>query len=506
MGLPEDQREGARVDPWIVVLACVGATIGVVLRFWTTSHLWLDEALSVNIAKLPLSQIPHALKQDGSPPLYYVLLHLWMRLFGSGDVAVRALSGVISVIALPMGWLAARRVRGATAGWVAVAFASMSPFAIRYGTEARMYALLILLTLLGFLALDRLLRATSLPGAVAVALVAGAIILTHYWGLYLVGVVGLGLLVLAARRRDRASVTAVIAVAAGGVPFLPWVPTFLFHLAHTGTPWATRPNFNAALDAIREWCGGGRPSGQALTLLAIGLVVLAVFGAAEDRWRISLDLRTRPGARAVTAAWLGTLVVGMIIGMTVGAAFVVRYSAVVFPLFVLTVAVGVTVLGDERLRRGCVAAALVLGVFAGHTSVGAHRTEAGLATTAIRQTAQPGDVVVYCPDQLGPAASRLLPGGLVQLTFPNAGAPERVDWVDYAKRNHAAQVAPFAAMLQERAGPHAIYVVWAPNYRTYGKKCETLLTAMAKLRPHNRKLVRASRRYEERMGVVRFAP
>src|ERR1700750_2284107 len=62
--------------------------VGVVLRFVAPSQLWLDEALSVNIAKLPLGQIPGALRHDGAPPLYYVLLHFWMQLVGTGNLAV----------------------------------------------------------------------------------------------------------------------------------------------------------------------------------------------------------------------------------------------------------------------------------------------------------------------------------------------------------------------------------------------------------------------------------
>ena len=59
---------------------------GMVLRFWTRSGLWLDEALTVDIARLPAArQIPDALKHDGAPPLYYFLLHFWMRLFGQSN-------------------------------------------------------------------------------------------------------------------------------------------------------------------------------------------------------------------------------------------------------------------------------------------------------------------------------------------------------------------------------------------------------------------------------------
>ena len=78
----------------VVAVAVVAVLAGAVLRFATRSSLWLDEALSVNIARLPIGDIASWLRHDGHPPLYYVVLHGWIELFGSGDTAVRALSGV----------------------------------------------------------------------------------------------------------------------------------------------------------------------------------------------------------------------------------------------------------------------------------------------------------------------------------------------------------------------------------------------------------------------------
>ena len=57
--------------------------VALALRFWTSSDLWLDEALTVNIARLPLHEIPAFLRRDGSPPLYYFLLHFWISWFGT---------------------------------------------------------------------------------------------------------------------------------------------------------------------------------------------------------------------------------------------------------------------------------------------------------------------------------------------------------------------------------------------------------------------------------------
>src|SRR3954471_15234039 len=51
---------------------------------------WIDEGLSVGIADRPLQDIPGVLRQDGSPPLYYVLLNLWLPLAGSSEEATHA--------------------------------------------------------------------------------------------------------------------------------------------------------------------------------------------------------------------------------------------------------------------------------------------------------------------------------------------------------------------------------------------------------------------------------
>ena len=153
-----DPARVARVHPVVLVLGSVAVVVGIGLRFWAPTPLWLDEALSVNIARLPVGQIPRALAHDGAPPLYYLMLHVWMALFGQSDVAVRALSGIISVISLPFFWVAGRRLGGRAVAWVTFFLALSSPFAINYATTARMYSLMILWSLLGFLALTRALE------------------------------------------------------------------------------------------------------------------------------------------------------------------------------------------------------------------------------------------------------------------------------------------------------------------------------------------------------------
>src|SRR5262249_44391928 len=157
-----------RTSPWPALLVGAVVLAGVALRFITHSDLWLDEALSVNVARLPLSDLHAALRHDGAPPLYYALLHFWIRAFGTGDLATRSLSGVLSVATLPLAWLAGNRLGGRRVAAFALVAVATSPYAIRYGTEARMYALIMLLVFAGYLAV---LRALELPSLGRLAVV-----------------------------------------------------------------------------------------------------------------------------------------------------------------------------------------------------------------------------------------------------------------------------------------------------------------------------------------------
>ena len=105
-----DATDAPHVDRLLQALVALAVVVGVVLRFLPRSGLWLDEALSANIASLPLGDIPDALRRDGHPPLFYVLLHFWQSLGGDGDEWLRAMSGVVSLLTLPVMYLAGRRV------------------------------------------------------------------------------------------------------------------------------------------------------------------------------------------------------------------------------------------------------------------------------------------------------------------------------------------------------------------------------------------------------------
>src|SRR5262245_13857514 len=242
-GAVEDETAAAEAErstryKWVgpVVLGAIVA-LGVVVRFVQRSPLWLDEALSVNIARLPVSDLLDALRHDGHPPLYYLILHYWMKLFGEGDVAVRALSGVFSLASLPLAWVAGRRLAGRSGARWALIVVAVSAYGVRYSTETSMYAMVIRRVVRVFLLIQDALVKPTVLRLVGIGLVSGLLLLSHYWALYLLAAVVLLLALRGWRDRSTRGTTLRVglAVVAGSVLFLPWLGGFLYQSSHTGT-------------------------------------------------------------------------------------------------------------------------------------------------------------------------------------------------------------------------------------------------------------------------------
>jgi 4-amino-4-deoxy-L-arabinose transferase-like glycosyltransferase len=221
----EDGSHPRRTRPaWPVAVVMALVLVAVLLRIAATSRpgLWADEIFSLAMAtghslehpaaeaipalgdfvEPPGAQSPSVFRRyaeheerpvgvgrviravllsDTSPPLYYVLLNPWTRVFGTGDAALRLFSVWWAVLSFPLLWLLGREVGGSRVAWSAGLLFSFSPVAAFYSVEGRMYSLLWCLTLsLAWLTLRLLPGARPwLPALWVLTGVAG--LLTHYF-------------------------------------------------------------------------------------------------------------------------------------------------------------------------------------------------------------------------------------------------------------------------------------------------------------------------------------
>ena len=147
-------RAVPRLDslPTAVVIAVALGGLTLISLYLRTralgASLWMDEGLSIGIASQPFFDIPGILRQDGSPPLYYMALHVWMEVFGNGPADTQGLSVAISLLAVPGGLWAGWTLFGRRAGLICAALGAFNPFLTVYAQETRMYSLMVVLSLL----------------------------------------------------------------------------------------------------------------------------------------------------------------------------------------------------------------------------------------------------------------------------------------------------------------------------------------------------------------------
>lgn len=453
----------------LVLLALGGCLTGLIAGV-RSGPLWLDETITVNIARLPLTglgpdSLYGGLRQDGAPPLYYLLLRAWTEVFGTGTVAVRMLSVALTGVALLLAGRVGARLSGRAGARAAVAVLAALPWTMRFGSETRMYELVVVLVLAGVLALLAVVRSGSRGATAALALTSAALLYTHYWALFLLASTGAAALLALRRERLRGpALRVLLALVGAGVLFAPWLPTFAFQAGHTGAPWAYPVTLFEVLRTPRYWGAGGSAPRTLLGALLVLLIVLAV--------------RRRRDARPAAIVTVLTLLLAFTSVYVGGGAYTDRYTAIVVPLVALLAAGGALQL-PGRLPMMALALALVVGVVTGVPMAGASRTPAASIAAHYRAAAGPGDLLAYCPDQLGPAVARLLGPDVPQVVYPTLGPPQRVDWVDYAARQRADDPATIARALSARAGDRPLFVLTENGYRTFGSQCSRLLRSLA---------------------------
>lgn len=109
-----------------------------------TASLWGDEAWAATLAVKPAWEIIRIVSHDTSPPFYYLLLHFWMKIFGTSEIAIRSLSFLFFLGTAWVVFLIGKNLWDKKTGIIASLLILSNPFLFTYAFEGRMYALLLL--------------------------------------------------------------------------------------------------------------------------------------------------------------------------------------------------------------------------------------------------------------------------------------------------------------------------------------------------------------------------
>ncbi|MBA3335234.1 MAG: glycosyltransferase family 39 protein [Acidobacteria bacterium] len=229
---------------WLAIFAVV-CLVYVSLRLWnlTASCLWFDELFSVHAATQSWNSLFWFVAQDLiHPPLFYILLKIWISVGGENLFWLRFFPVFFSIIAVIPFVLLARELKlNLSTITIALTFFAVNGSLIKYAQEVRMYSLLLCLGLFSMWLLARFLNDGK--GFLFFVIVNILLVYTHYFGWFLIFAEVLAVITL--RREKVKQVFLMLGLAA--LSFAPWIYA-LWQAAKVNSSvgqnigWMTKPN------------------------------------------------------------------------------------------------------------------------------------------------------------------------------------------------------------------------------------------------------------------------
>ncbi len=283
--------------------------LAAILRFATldVQSIWLDESATLILVHRGLwGMLSHLSASESAPPLYYVLVWGWMKLFGAGALGFRSLSALVGTLTVPVLYLAGRRI-SIRAGLWAAALAAVNPAMFYYSQEARAYALLVLFSAAALVLWQ---RALERPSARRLALWAGMsalALLTHYFAVFLFAPEAI---VLARRLGWRRALAPSGAVVLIGIAL---APLALAQRADGKTDWIEAASLSSRVaESAKQFLVGLYGPLEILTAAATGLLALGAIALLLARG----EARERRPARDVAIVAIAAIALPLLLAAT----------------------------------------------------------------------------------------------------------------------------------------------------------------------------------------------
>jgi uncharacterized membrane protein len=233
--------KGKKVKVLLIAILLLGAFLRV--YGLGTESFWLDEADTAQSTEFTVPQIIEKTYTDstifpefwgggaGSVPLYYVLVNYWTEIFGLSEFKLRLISALFGVISIYLIFLLGRFLFNSQTGLIAAFILAINHQQIYFSQEARMYGMLVTLTLLSVLFLLRALSDGKTIHWVVFVITNAALLYTHYFSFFILFFEGLYVLIYWQKHKKFLK-QIFFSAAAIFVLYLPWIPALIKQLSY----------------------------------------------------------------------------------------------------------------------------------------------------------------------------------------------------------------------------------------------------------------------------------
>lgn len=214
---------------WLMAIAVIVRIVGITKSFQG------DELFSINDARA-FAFIPEALLSDTHPPLYFYLLHFWMKISAS-ESFLRVLSIIPGTALCYIAYLIARMVFDETTGIITLMLVSLAPIAVWSSQYVRTYSMATFFVVLSVYFMTGILKDVKNRRAhwLGYALSSAASIYTFYFSALVIIAENI-YVVFFIKKKDFLN-NWFISQAAIVMLYLPWIPYFFFQRSsYVGNP------------------------------------------------------------------------------------------------------------------------------------------------------------------------------------------------------------------------------------------------------------------------------
>lgn len=319
--------------------------VGSVFRFYNLDYagLWLDEIFSMQESDpaFSLATVYSSIQKD-QPPVFFFLLHGYLKWFGYTDFAGRSLTCVIGVLGIIAMFFLGTEFKDERLGLTAAFLTTINYFHVGISVEIRFYALVFLLSALSYLFFLRAIKRMRIQDFVCYSVFTALALNTHYFGLVMFASQLLIFIIVLIwlKTEIKLLILGLIAGIFAGLSLLHWLPVLMADLQIA--------SFHIEPHTIRYllksfWWFVYDPAAFLLYLAFSGLMVRVFYTKLVTK-TITVD----------DTVLLGWVVIGFLIPLLYSIfrmpLFVTKYCTIQLPAIFLIVALGLNTLKNKKLQ------------------------------------------------------------------------------------------------------------------------------------------------------------
>jgi len=317
--------------------------------------IYYDEASSILQAKQSLSEvISQAINTQNSPPLYFIILHFQMLLFGTSEIAVRFPSAIFGILSLFFIYKIGCQLFNKKIGLLSSFLLAISSLHIDYSQDVRSYSLFVLMTLVSYYLFIQILKTNNKWFYVGLFIGNILLLYSHVFGLLLI-ISQIIYIALFWRRYQQQRIKLIFTYLMSAFACIPLVILILPRFSEIveggggNIQYLSRPSLLSIIDTFEAFSG-------VLLLLPIFFIMflIGIFTIKRFDGRTSIRIES---IREVTLLllWLSSpIIIPFVLSFILSPIYTLRYVISALPAFLILTAKGIWSFSNRQAIYGII--------------------------------------------------------------------------------------------------------------------------------------------------------